>query len=688
MNVLKKLHRNYFWLLGICCGICLGWMIQNWMILLAAVLLLVGVLLYARRWREICCLMLALVLGLGAVCRVETRDSLPACRLDNAVLKINDVNAVGAALRQNETLPVRLTAEFTGQLNNEKIQLYFPYKLRNPGLMNGEKIRVTGNFYPLELPTKFFMAGKNGDWQDISRLIQRNSYADYLRRSNIAGTVVVENIEILPHQKKNFFADWRRNILQRLDADLSSQDGSEVLAAITQGAQSRLNRQLRGKFSAVGAAHLFSVSGLHVGVLAILLLIILQPLPKIFHWLLAIGLVGYVISTGGNAPAWRACGLVLLLELLRRYLLYCSALEILSLICGVMLLINPYYITDAGFQYSFAVTAMLIAAAGPVREMTGTLYSVEYCWGEIPRWKKFLLKCRCRFAAAAAFAIVASAVSWILTLYHQNQIFAGSMLVNLLIIPVLTPLFLLAMLKTALPEWQWLNVPLEIMLDYIQVVVEFFYSLYEVHSLMRPVPLAVISAIVMLLLILLCRRHRAGVICALLLGLLCVGSVLRRSMQSERIAVVCVGGSLEEPVMALLLPWSNSMYLWNAGVDGVWALDDAAIHYGINRVNRVDFAKPVAACSDGLEYLRRRYIIGGCRRGNQPVRSKVFREHTRDLTLRPGAEPDRLSIGSRPQDSIKLQSTPDGGWQLEFDSRTFKLRRSSKVTVYLVPQND
>ena len=98
------------------------------MILLTALLLLGGFLLYARRWREICCLMLALILGVGAASRAVKRDPLPACRLDNAVLKINDINAVGAALRQNEILPVRLTAESEDQLNNEKIQLYFPYK--------------------------------------------------------------------------------------------------------------------------------------------------------------------------------------------------------------------------------------------------------------------------------------------------------------------------------------------------------------------------------------------------------------------------------------------------------------------------------------------------------------------------------------------------------------------------------
>ena len=161
-----------------------------------------------------------------------------------------------------------------------------------------------------------------------------------------------------------------------------------VLLAIVTGDKSRLDPTLRAAFAANGAAHVLAVSGLHLGILCVAVFgllkrvaLFLGPLTMAFgvDRLAAIVtlplVVGYVLLTGSPASAVRA-GLMASIVLIgvmndRRP----SSVHALCAAAFAMLIANPAYLFDVGFQLSVSATGSLILTPKrSPRRMLGRLW--------------------------------------------------------------------------------------------------------------------------------------------------------------------------------------------------------------------------------------------------------------------------------------------------------------------------
>ena len=464
----KVFHRNYLYLTGIVCGIVLGRMLPGMALAGLVLVLLTGFLLWQKLCRETLMLTAAAVAGLLAVAwqNFQTED-LRDRRLENAVVSITDSAAIGTALASNDLFARRVKARY----NNKTIQLYIPDKMTDPGLWEGKSYYVTGNLYALSMPSEYYIAGKAGKWQDSSRRFLRSSYNDHLLLNGICGILPLEKITPVEASCASTLSKVRRILAQHLDCKIEDPVNRAILGAVTLGLRHRLTGGEKKFYAAVGLAHLFSISGLHVGVLAMLILLLLRPLPGVLHIPLVGTLICYVIFTGGNAPAFRAFGMVLALVIFRAYFLRCRTLEVLSMICAVFLLMNPLYLTDGGFLYSFVITAVLIRSAEWIKLVTLTFRGPEVIIGETSRFGRWFACWRGRAVCAIFFAATASAASLALTLFFQNMFFAGSMMVNFLILPILLPLYLFAIGKIILPDWAevW-NFFLNGMVEYLRFI--------------------------------------------------------------------------------------------------------------------------------------------------------------------------------------------------------------------------
>lgn len=123
------------------------------------------------------------------------------------------------------------------------------------------------------------------------------------------------------------------------------------------------NRRLHRNLQQSGTIHLLSVSGLHVGfiVFGLNLLLARLPLPKAWRLaLLAGGVWFYILMTGMRPPIMRAGVMLLIYSLGQLLEAGNDPLNRLSL-AGILLLMgNPYYLLDPGFQLSFAATLGVI----------------------------------------------------------------------------------------------------------------------------------------------------------------------------------------------------------------------------------------------------------------------------------------------------------------------------------------
>lgn len=146
-----------------------------------------------------------------------------------------------------------------------------------------------------------------------------------------------------------------------------------VLLAILTGDKSRLDPELRDAFAANGAAHVLAVSGLHLGLICVALYGTLRRVFRRSHLVVRwIGgdrasalitlpaMVAYVLLTGAPASAVRAG--VMATVMLSAIILdrKPSGIHALCTAVFVMLVENPAWLADVGFQLSVSATASLI----------------------------------------------------------------------------------------------------------------------------------------------------------------------------------------------------------------------------------------------------------------------------------------------------------------------------------------
>ena len=163
---------------------------------------------------------------------------------------------------------------------------------------------------------------------------------------------------------------------------------SGLLAALVFGDRSGLSRELTDLFTRTGTRHLLALSGFHVGLLTILLVLPLArgvaglirqgaaatgSTARPGEALLAAAMVAtFVPLSGGGAPAARAAvglGLALLSGRIHRRP---SVLNLMGVAALVELGVDPLAPTRPGTQLSYLATAALVLAAAPVARALGS----------------------------------------------------------------------------------------------------------------------------------------------------------------------------------------------------------------------------------------------------------------------------------------------------------------------------
>lgn len=140
-----------------------------------------------------------------------------------------------------------------------------------------------------------------------------------------------------------------------------------ILSALTLGYKDALSDDLKQSFQATGTAHVLAVSGMHVGIIYVVILSALWFIPKRSKWfwlktvLSVLLLWVYTFIIGFPPSAVRASMMLtaFCIAVLIKKKTY--SLNILFAVAFLMLVWNPFMLFDLGFQLSFtAVLSMLI----------------------------------------------------------------------------------------------------------------------------------------------------------------------------------------------------------------------------------------------------------------------------------------------------------------------------------------
>lgn len=260
-------------------------------------------------------------------------------------------------------------------------------------------------------------------------------FRSYQLRQGIVGTVYAQRIERLgdrdafrwTERQTAAVQSWMhaaRMWVRRVILENASERSGPVLLAMLTGDRSAVDPEVETIFRRTGISHLMAVSGVHVGLVASLALVV----SRFIGWrrwgsvaLVVPWIVFYVLLAGTKPSALRAgimavCGL-LAFTLGRRT----SSLQYWALAGGLLLMYNPFSLYDVGFQLSFAASGAILLWVRAARTM------------EIPAgWRERLrLSLRVNVAAqASTLPIIA---------YHFNEISLAGWFVNLFVIPIAAP---------------------------------------------------------------------------------------------------------------------------------------------------------------------------------------------------------------------------------------------------------
>ncbi|WP_262897093.1 ComEC/Rec2 family competence protein [Allomuricauda sp. CAU 1633] len=196
-------------------------------------------------------------------------------------------------------------------------------------------------------------------------------YKDYLRKQAIYhqikaanhAVIIAENASTTP---LGLASNAREHIISKLQEEPFGQEELSVIQALLLGQRDDISESTYNDYKNAGAVHILAVSGLHVGVLLLLLQFLLSPLErfpkgKTLKLLLVVLLLwGYAFVAGLSPSIVRAVTMFSFLA----YAMYLNrptnSFNIIALSMLFILLIKPLFLFQVGFQMSYAAVFAIV----------------------------------------------------------------------------------------------------------------------------------------------------------------------------------------------------------------------------------------------------------------------------------------------------------------------------------------
>lgn len=283
--------------------------------------------------------------------------------------------------KQNSVLLYTDLLQYSDSTSCEKIKgkaiLYLQKDSNSLSLKSGDKLII---YTTLSLPEKT----GNPDEFDFGRHLLRNGicgtgYASADRWKRISGADGFSLMR-LAQQCRLKLLDISRKM---------NIDGNEfaIISALTLGYTDTISPELRDSFSVTGASHILSVSGLHVGIIYVMLGFMLGFLDKWkrtrkIKWIAVILFLWfYAFVTGLSPSVSRSVFMFSLFAVAKITDRQSSVYNNIFLSAFVLLIINPMWLFNVGFQLSYsALLSILYFQPKIAKCLVFKNRILTYCW--------------------------------------------------------------------------------------------------------------------------------------------------------------------------------------------------------------------------------------------------------------------------------------------------------------------
>ncbi|MEO8794414.1 MAG: ComEC/Rec2 family competence protein [Daejeonella sp.] len=179
-----------------------------------------------------------------------------------------------------------------------------------------------------------------------------------------------EQVYIIKHNAGNrllnFAIELRKNLVDKIQKYFPGKESAAIASTLILGYRADLSRDVIDIFSKTGTMHVLSVSGMHVGIVFLLLSFILAPLKKrkklniLRTAIFIFSIWFYALITGFSPSVCRAATMLTFIIVGKSINRKQNSFNLLAISAFVLLLINPFYLMDVGFQLSYLAVAGLI----------------------------------------------------------------------------------------------------------------------------------------------------------------------------------------------------------------------------------------------------------------------------------------------------------------------------------------
>lgn len=272
---------------------------------------------------------------------------------------------------------------------------------------------------------------------------------NYYRSDDIAFIAFAKNINVVNKKYdilRHGIYEIKLNIKSQIEKIFNYKDSGLFTAMVT-GDRSRIDKEQKRAFSENGIAHIIAISGLHLSILGLMLFSFMRRFlsVNVAALVVSIFIFLYGIFIDASATSLRAITMLyirfLSLAIGRTY----DSKNTLYIIGFIFLLIHPYLLFNAGFQFSYVAifalnTDVYIKRKKPIK---------------IPQ------------------VIILNLFLFPITLYHYFTYPLYSILLNLVVIPLM-PFVLLIGLSGLIVSY--LSLPLAILIEKITHIIFYIYD--------------------------------------------------------------------------------------------------------------------------------------------------------------------------------------------------------------------
>lgn len=296
-----------------------------------------------------------------------------------------------------------------------KIHLYIRKDTTESLFRYGDQLTVYGQFHTVpnpDNPNEF-------------------NYKLYLQRQNIYSHAFVHTEDILctGNNPSNPFLKWayslRLHASEIIDKNITQSRENGIAKALLLGIKDHLDNEVKASYSSAGAMHVLAVSGLHVGIIYLLIRLFFSKLKQTGKWgrylfgIISVLIIWlYATVTGLSPSVLRAATMFSLVAISQASTREGNIYNTLGFAAFILLIFDPYLIYSVGFQLSFAA-----------------VMGIVYLQPKLYRLAHFNTLITDKAWAITCVSITAQLATFPLSTYYFHQFPTYFLVSNLIVIP-------------------------------------------------------------------------------------------------------------------------------------------------------------------------------------------------------------------------------------------------------------